>query len=87
MSEGTQLGVISPAVQQSGKGGTFVVPTVNITPPGGEFGSIPVGAPYFGHEVNNPDICKWIYALVRLCLLMRLFVVYFNGTPAATVRI
>ncbi|KAJ3482505.1 hypothetical protein NLI96_g6947 [Meripilus lineatus] len=55
-ADGHDVLLVGPAVQQSGKGGTFVVPTVNITPPGGEFGSIPVGAPYFGHEVNNPDI-------------------------------
>lgn len=46
-----------PAVQQSGKGGTAVLPTVNITAPGGEFGTIPVGAPYFGHDLNDTNIC------------------------------
>ena len=30
----------SPAVQQSGRGGTFVLPTTNITEAGGEFGTI-----------------------------------------------
>ncbi|KAH9946376.1 sure-like protein [Epithele typhae] len=31
----------SPAVQQSGKGGTFVLPTSNITQGGAEFGTVP----------------------------------------------
>ena len=47
----------SPAVQQSGRGGTFVLPTTNITAPGGEFGSIPVGAPFFGQNETNKNIC------------------------------
>ena len=47
----------SPAVQNSGQGGRFQLPTVNITAPGGEFGSIPVGAPYFGHDQDDMNIC------------------------------
>lgn len=45
-------------MQESGHGGTFVVPTTDITEPGGEFNSIAVGAPFFGHEVNNLNMCK-----------------------------
>lgn len=45
-------------MQQSGKGGTFVLPTVNITAPGGEFGSIPVGAPFFGSDVKDPNLSE-----------------------------
>lgn len=48
-----------PAIQQSGHGGTFVIPTVNITEPGGEFGSIPVGAPPFGHDDNDLNMCMF----------------------------
>ncbi|KAJ3554464.1 hypothetical protein NM688_g3097 [Phlebia brevispora] len=48
--------MVAPAIQESGHGGTFVLPTTNIVPPGGEFGSIPVGAPFFGHDVHNPDL-------------------------------
>lgn len=49
-----------PAVQQSGKGGTFVLPTTNITAPGGEFGSIPVGAPFFDQDSQNTDLCEFL---------------------------
>ncbi|KAF5374265.1 hypothetical protein D9758_004522 [Tetrapyrgos nigripes] len=55
-SDGHNVLLVGPAVQQSGKGGTFVVPSTNITAPGGEFGSIPVGAPYFGHDVKDDHI-------------------------------
>ena len=48
----------SPAVQQSGKGGTFVLPTTNITEGGAEFGSVPAGAPYFGQDSSNGDLCE-----------------------------
>ncbi|KAI0670672.1 5'/3'-nucleotidase sure [Trametes maxima] len=54
-ADGHDVLLVGPAVQQSGKGGTFVLPTTNITAPGGEFGSIPVGAPYFGQDSQNPD--------------------------------
>ncbi len=56
----------SPAVQQSGRGGTFVLPTTNITEPGGEFGSIPVGAPYFGQDSENGDLCECTLPYVSL---------------------
>ena len=52
----------SPAVQNSGQGGRFQLPDVNITAPGGEFGSIPVGAPYFGHDDNDTNICKHVHS-------------------------
>ncbi|KAI0798105.1 5'/3'-nucleotidase sure [Abortiporus biennis] len=55
-ADGHDVLLVGPAVQQSGKGGTFVLPTTNITAPGGEFGSIPVGAPFFGNDVNDPNI-------------------------------
>ncbi|KAL0947264.1 hypothetical protein HGRIS_013385 [Hohenbuehelia grisea] len=55
-SDGHKVLLVGPAVQQSGKGGTSVFPTVNITAPGGEFGSIPVGAPYFGHDALDQNI-------------------------------
>ncbi|CAL1703941.1 unnamed protein product [Somion occarium] len=55
-SDGHDVILVGPAVQQSGKGGTVVFPTVNITAPGGEFGSIPVGAPFFGKAVDDPNI-------------------------------
>ncbi|KAK7693133.1 hypothetical protein QCA50_002699 [Cerrena zonata] len=54
--DGHDVVLVGPAVQQSGKGGTAVLPTVNITAPGGEFGTVPVGAPYFGHELNDTNI-------------------------------
>jgi hypothetical protein len=44
--------------QQSGSGGTFTLPTTNILPPGGEFGSIPIGAPFFGHDDKDTNICN-----------------------------
>lgn len=47
---------LRPAVQNSGQGGRFQIPNVNITAPGGEFGSIPVGAPPFGHDLNDNHI-------------------------------
>lgn len=53
----------SPAVQNSGQGGRFILPTVNITAPGGEFGSIPVGAPFFGHDDNDMNICQCLHFL------------------------
>ncbi|PBK96512.1 sure-like protein [Armillaria gallica] len=55
-ADGHNVLLVAPAVQQSGRGGTFVLPTTNITPPGGEFGSIPVGAPYFGHDKNDQNL-------------------------------
>ncbi|EKM53971.1 uncharacterized protein PHACADRAFT_257501 [Phanerochaete carnosa HHB-10118-sp] len=48
--------LVVPAVQNSGQGGRFITPTTNITAPGGEFGSIPVGASYFGHDVNDDHL-------------------------------
>ncbi|KAH9857786.1 5'/3'-nucleotidase sure [Lenzites betulinus] len=54
-ADGHDVLLVGPAVQQSGKGGTFVLPTTNITAPGGEFGSIPVGAPFFGQDSQNAD--------------------------------
>lgn len=60
-----------PAVQQSGTGGTFNLPsTANMTVEG-EFGTVPVGAPVFGHDTGENGDHIW----------------YFDGTPAATVRI
>lgn len=77
--------VSSPAVQQSGKGGTFVLPTTNIVPPGGEFGSIPVGAPFFGQDVTNPNLCQYAFKLFRcIPFTSEHSTGYFNGTPAAT---
>jgi len=32
------------------------LPTMNIVAPGGEFGSIPIGAPFFGQDVTNPNL-------------------------------
>ncbi|KAI0362765.1 5'/3'-nucleotidase sure [Trametes cingulata] len=55
-AEGHNVLLVGPAVQQSGKGGTFVLPTTDITAPGGEFGTIPVGAPFFGQDSQNPDL-------------------------------
>ncbi|KAH8102868.1 5'/3'-nucleotidase sure [Cristinia sonorae] len=55
-ADGHNVLLIGPAVQQSGKGGTFVLPTTNITAPGGEFGTIPVGAPYYGQDLNDSSI-------------------------------
>ena len=52
------MSFLSPAVQQSGKGGTFVLPTTNITAAGGEVGSVAPGAPYFGSDSQNSDFCK-----------------------------
>ncbi|KAI0691180.1 sure-like protein [Cytidiella melzeri] len=45
--------LVAPLVQNSGQGGRVILPTTNVTAPGGEFGSVPVGAPFFGHDVNN----------------------------------
>jgi len=53
---GHKVLMVAPAVNQSGKSGTFVLPTTNITAPGGEFGIIPVGAPYFGHDLNDQGL-------------------------------
>lgn len=55
-ADGHNVLLVGPAVQQSGKGGTFVLPTTNITAPGGEFGSIAVGAPYFGQDEQDKNI-------------------------------
>ncbi|KAL0569809.1 hypothetical protein V5O48_012154 [Marasmius crinis-equi] len=55
-ADGHDVLLVGPAVQQSGKGGTFVVPTTNIVAPGGEFGSIPVGAPFFGQDEQDKNI-------------------------------
>lgn len=55
-ADGHDVLLVAPAVQQSGRGGTFVLPTTNITAPGGEFGSIPIGAPFFGQDSDNGDL-------------------------------
>ncbi|KAI0075474.1 5'/3'-nucleotidase sure [Panus rudis PR-1116 ss-1] len=55
-SDGHNVLLVGPAVQQSSTGGTFKLPATNITAPGGEFGTIPVGAPYFGAAVDDPHI-------------------------------
>ncbi|KAJ7582463.1 sure-like protein [Mycena floridula] len=55
-SDGHDVLLVGPAVQQSGRGGTFVLPTTNITSPGGEFGSIPVGAPFFGQDEQDKNL-------------------------------
>ncbi|KAJ8462414.1 hypothetical protein ONZ45_g17941 [Pleurotus djamor] len=55
-ASGHDVLLVGSAVQQSGKGGSFVLPTVNITEPGGEFGTIPVGAPFFGRDENDANI-------------------------------
>ncbi|KAI1790738.1 sure-like protein [Ganoderma leucocontextum] len=55
-ADGHNVLMVAPAVQQSGRGGTFVLPTTNITESGGEFGSIAVGAPYFGSDSQNDNL-------------------------------
>ncbi|EJF62478.1 sure-like protein [Dichomitus squalens] len=55
-ADGHNVLLVGPAIQQSGKGGTFVLPTTNITHPGGEFDSIPAGAPFFGADSQNGDL-------------------------------
>ncbi|TDL25054.1 5'/3'-nucleotidase sure [Rickenella mellea] len=55
-ADGHNVVLVGPAVQQSGRGGTFVLPTSNITAPGGEFGTIPVGAPFFGQDLQNQNL-------------------------------
>jgi len=55
-SDGHNVLLVGPAVQQSGKGGTFVTPTVNITAGGGEFGTILPGSPYFGHDLVDQNL-------------------------------
>ena len=52
-----------PAVQQSGKGGTFVLPTTNLTGNGAEFNTAPAGAPYFGQDPQNSDMCESCYSV------------------------
>ncbi|EMD38687.1 hypothetical protein CERSUDRAFT_48092 [Gelatoporia subvermispora B] len=54
--DGHNVLLVGPAVQQSGKGGTFVLPTSNIVAPGGEFDSVKVGASFFGQNVTNPNL-------------------------------
>lgn len=70
-------------VQQSGTGGTFTLPTTNIVAPGGEFGSIPIGAPFFGQDEMDANICTSI-SLLRMAPSDILVQGYFNGTPGAT---
>jgi 5'-nucleotidase len=73
------------AEQQSGSGGTFTLPTTNILAPGGEFGSIPVGAPFFGHDEMDANICnESISSQRRISSDILIIPGYFNGTPAAT---
>ncbi|KAI0340129.1 sure-like protein [Trametopsis cervina] len=48
--------LVAPLVQNSGQGGRVILPTTNVTAPGGEFGSVPVGAPFFGHDANSDRI-------------------------------
>ncbi|KAI0075475.1 5'/3'-nucleotidase sure [Panus rudis PR-1116 ss-1] len=55
-SDGHDVLLVGPAVQQSGTGSTLVLPTTNIVAPGGEFGTIPVGAPFFGTAADDPHI-------------------------------
>ena len=71
-------------MQNSGQGGRFILPDVNITAPGGEFGSIPVGAPYFGHDVNDTGICESAALLCYFAFACSPKAGYFNGTPGAT---
>ncbi|KAI0086632.1 sure-like protein [Irpex rosettiformis] len=53
---GHNVVLVAPLVQNSGQGGRVILPTVNVTAPGGEFGSVPVGAPFFGHDAGNDHI-------------------------------
>jgi len=55
-ADGHNVLLVGPASQQSGKGGTFVTPNTNIVAPVGEFGSIPIGAPFFGHDVDDSSL-------------------------------
>ncbi|KAF7440914.1 hypothetical protein PC9H_001263 [Pleurotus ostreatus] len=55
-ADGHDVLLVGSAVQQSGKGGSFVLPTVNITAPGGEFGSVPIGAPPFGSDPMDQNL-------------------------------
>ncbi|THH15888.1 hypothetical protein EW146_g4663 [Bondarzewia mesenterica] len=61
--------MVAPAINQSGRGGTFVLPSGNITAPGGEFGSIPA--------VHR--------SLGKTSPIQTFLLGYFNGTPAAAV--
>lgn len=55
-SEGYNVFMFAPAVQQSGTGGTFNLPRAANLTTGGEFGSIPVGAPNWGQDANDDHI-------------------------------
>jgi len=80
-SDGHDVLLVGPAVQQSGKGGTFVLPTTNITAAGGEFGSIPAGAPYYGHAVDDPSIF-YFNGTPAACAIFGLDIIapnYFKG--------
>jgi hypothetical protein len=46
---------------QSSKGGTWVLPTTNLTAPGAEFGTVAAGAPYFGQDEMDKNICNFFF--------------------------
>ncbi|KAG5358935.1 Acid phosphatase [Yarrowia sp. E02] len=55
-NEGYNVFIFAPAVQQSGTGGTFNLPRAANLTTGGEFGSLPVGAPNWGQDENDDHI-------------------------------
>lgn len=77
-----------PSSQESGHGGMFQLPTTNITAIGGEFGSIAPGAPAFGQDATNKNLCMFKRILfnafhARLSKSLLTLEGYFNATPAA----
>lgn len=55
-SAGHKVLMVSPVVNQSGRGGTVVLPGVpNLTTPGRD-DSVPVGAPYHGANITDPGL-------------------------------
>lgn len=57
----TERHFIRPAENMSGHAGTVTLPTTNITADGGEWGLIPPGALYYGHDAADQNICKFRY--------------------------
>lgn len=52
---GHSVQMVAPAVQQSGKGGTIVLPTSDLTGPAA-FNTAPAGAPYFGRNASDSGL-------------------------------
>ncbi|KAK9900242.1 sure-like protein [Cystobasidium minutum MCA 4210] len=55
-ASGHKVLLLGPLDQQSGKGGTVVLPTTNVSAAGGKYGFVPEGAPYYGYNESDTSL-------------------------------